>query len=110
MTSDGIVTMTISNLASAPSGNYTITVTGSSGSITKEVPSYLYIGLGDPVLTMPVNNATAQNTSLNLNWNIIAAATSYDVQVSTNNTFTAIVSSGTVAQLCACTLCRADVF
>ena len=96
MTTDGTVTMTVSNLASAPSGDYAITVTGTSGATTKVVPFYLYLGLGDPVLTTPANNASGQNTSLTLSWDVIPAATSYDVQVSTNNTFTAIVSSGNV--------------
>lgn len=96
MTTDGTVTMTVSNLASAPSGDYAITVTGTSGGTNKVVPFYLYLGLGNPVLTTPANNASGQNTSLTLSWDVIPAATSYDVQVSTNNTFTAIVSSGNV--------------
>ncbi len=96
ISSPGTVILTLDNLSSATGGDYQILVNATSGGITKTVPFYLYLGLSNATLTSPANNATAQNTVLNLSWNPIATATSYDVQVSTNNTFTAIVSSGTV--------------
>lgn len=46
--------------------------------------------------TIPTNNTVAQATSLSLLWNPDPNATSYDVQVATNNTFTSIISSGNV--------------
>ncbi|NHN27355.1 T9SS type A sorting domain-containing protein [Flavobacterium jejuense] len=92
----GTVTLTLGNLASVAGGDYQILVNATSGAVTKTVPFYLSIGISPVILTVPVNNATAQNTSLNLTWNPNPNATSYDVQVATDNTFTNIASSGNV--------------
>ena len=93
---NGVVTLTVGNLASAASGDYQILVNATSGAVTKTVPFYLSIGVSPVILTVPANNATAQNTSLNLTWDPNPNATSYDVQVATDNTFATIVSSGNV--------------
>ena len=90
----GVVTLTLGNLDAVAGGDYQIIVSATSGAITKTVPFYLSLGINPVVLTSPVNNANGQNTSLNLNWDINPNATSYDVQVATDNTFTTIVSSG----------------
>ncbi|VXB43010.1 Propanediol utilization protein [Flavobacterium sp. 9AF] len=90
----GTVTLTLGNLNAVAGGDYQLLVNATSGSTTKTVPFYLTIGISPVVLTNPANNANGQNTSLNLTWIPNPNATSYDVQVATNNTFTNIVSSG----------------
>ena len=92
----GTVTLTISNLATAAAGNYSILANATSGTTVKSVPFFLYIGIQDVNLTTPVNNATAQNVSLQLTWGTNPVATSYDVQVATTSAFTTLVSSGNV--------------
>ena len=93
---NGTVTMTLNNLATATPGNYNMVVTGTSGATTSAVPFYLYLGLPNVILSTPLNAATAQNTSLALSWSVNPSATSYDVQVSINSSFTPILSSGNV--------------
>ncbi|ENI5462117.1 proprotein convertase P-domain-containing protein [Flavobacterium psychrophilum] len=97
-TTDGAVTMTVTTTATTPIGLANIIVTGTSGATTKTAPFYLDIS-GAPALTTlsaPSDNAVAQNTTTNLTWATAANATSYDVQVATDNAFTSIISSGTV--------------
>jgi len=50
-----------------------------------------------PTLSSPANNATDQPLSLNLVWNSVSEATSYDYQVSTTSNFSSIVKSGSTA-------------
>ncbi|WP_130736321.1 reprolysin-like metallopeptidase [Flavobacterium sp. J27] len=92
----GTVTFTLGNLTAVAGGDYQMIVSATSGGTTKTVPFYLSIGISPVVLTSPTNNANGLSTSLNLNWNVNPNATSYDVQVATDNTFTNIVSSGNV--------------
>ncbi|WP_159778749.1 reprolysin-like metallopeptidase, partial [Flavobacterium sp. 9AF] len=95
-TSNGDITLTLSNLNAVAAGSYQILVNATSGSTTKTVPFYLYIGVSPVILATPANNANGVNTSINLVWNPSPAATSYDVQVATDNGFTNIISSGNV--------------
>jgi subtilisin-like proprotein convertase family protein len=99
ITANGTVVMTIGNTSSSPSGFYTITVTATSGATTKTVP--FYFGLFSStfpamILTSPANNSTNQSTSPTLLWEANANASSYDVQVSTDISFTNLISSGNV--------------
>lgn len=96
ISSTGTVILTLGNLTSVASGDYQILVNATSGAVTKTVPFYLSVGLSPVVLTAPVNNAIGQNTTLNLTWDLNPNATSYDVQVATDNTFSTVVSSGNV--------------
>jgi len=50
-----------------------------------------------PTLSSPANNATDQPLSLNLVWNSVSDATSYDYQVSTVSDFSSLVKSGNTA-------------
>ncbi len=98
ISSNGIVTMTISNLSNATLSFYSMVVTAISGAEIKTVPFYLNLlnsNFASSVLTSPANNAIGQNTNLNLTWQADPNATQYDVQVSTDQNFTNIVSSGT---------------
>jgi subtilisin-like proprotein convertase family protein len=95
ISTSGTVTMTLGNISSAL-GDFQIIVNATSGEVTKTVPFYLSILLTPVVLTSPANNSTGASSNSNLSWTSSLDATSYDVQVATNNTFTAIVSSGNV--------------
>ena len=99
ITATGTVVMTISNTTTSPVGVSNIIVTATSGALTRTVPFYLELFSSNfpaMALTSPANNAQGQGTALNLTWAANPNASSYDVQVATNNTFTAIVSSGNV--------------
>ncbi|MDK2771150.1 MAG: M12 family metallo-peptidase [Flavobacterium sp.] len=99
ISTDGEVTMTISNTTGITPGLYNVIVTATSGAVTKTAPFYLDLldaNFASTTLTSPANNAVAQNTSLTLTWTAQTNATLYDVQVATDNSFTNIVSSGTV--------------
>lgn len=94
----GTVTMTVTTTATTTVGMANIIVNATSGATTKTVPYYLDVNAA-PVATAlatPANNALSQNTTLNLTWGATAGATSYDVEVSANGTFTSIVASGNV--------------
>lgn len=97
-TTTGTVTMTVTTTATTPVGIANIIVNATSGATTKTVPIYLDVNAAPAVtaLSTPANNALGQNTTLNLTWGATAGATSYDVQVSANGIFTAIVASATV--------------
>ncbi len=99
ITSNGIVTMTIGNTAAATAGLYSLTVTATSGAITKTVPFYFNLyssNFSASTLSTPANLATGQTTTLNLTWVADANATMYDIQVASDIAFTNIISSGTV--------------
>jgi len=44
-----------------------------------------------PTLVLPTNGATGQATTLSLSWNASSGATSYNIQVATDNSFTSFV-------------------
>ena len=97
---NGTVVMTVSTINASPAGDYNIIVSGSSGAIVKTAPFYLELKSNffpAMVLSAPANNATNQQSTLTLNWAANSNANSYEVQIATNNTFTAITSSGVVA-------------
>ena len=96
----GIVGLTISNTALAPTGLYEMTVTGTSGATTKIVKLYLNIlnsTFATMALTSPADLAYAQSTNLTLNWVTDTSATSYVVQVASDEEFNSIISNQTVS-------------
>jgi subtilisin-like proprotein convertase family protein len=97
--SNGNVEMTIGNTASSPVGFYNITVTATSGSTSKTVSFYLDLLTSvfpSMILTSPLNNTVNQQLPVLLTWQPNSNATSYDVQIATDNTFTNVVNSGNV--------------
>ncbi len=89
-------TLTISGLGTA--GTSTISVQGSSTTGTKTVTSQLVVSTaptGTVTLGTPANNATGVATTPTLTWTALSGATSYDLQISTNTAFTAIVEAPT---------------
>ncbi len=99
MTASGTVIMTITTTGAVTAGLVPLTVTATSGAITKTAPFYLEIfssNFGTQTLTSPANLATGLTTTGTLSWTANTAATSYDVQIATDQAFTNIVISGTV--------------
>ena len=98
LSTDGSTLLTLNNLSSLPTGNYTITVTG-TGVTTNSISVNLNVDGAIPTtpsLVSPANGATETLISLNLDWNPITGATSYTVEMATNTTFTANYTSNIV--------------
>jgi len=100
MTASGNVTMTVTTTGATAPSVIPITVTATSGAITKSTPFYLEVfssNFGTQTLISPVNLATTINPlSSTLTWTANAAATTYDVQVATDIAFTNIIRTATV--------------
>ncbi len=104
LSADDTVTVTLSNFSSAAGQTYTLNFTGTSSSVTQSVQSslQLYTSNQSPVtLTSPEDNALNVPINTTLVWQKDANAESYDVQIATDQAFTAIVQSfeTTAAQL-----------
>ncbi|SCY91193.1 zinc-dependent metalloprotease [Flavobacterium caeni] len=98
VTTPGQVTLTVSNTNAAPAGAYTMTLTGTSGSEVKTLTLYYDLfatTFPASVLTTPANGATTQPTTLTLEWDANANASSYDIQVATDAGFTTGLIEGT---------------
>jgi subtilisin-like proprotein convertase family protein len=94
------VTATVSNTGSLAPGTYTFNLVGTSGAIVKTVTVTLNVynnTLAAAVLATPADAATNTSATINLTWNADVNAQSYLVEVATDNGFTTIVSTGTVA-------------
>ena len=99
ISSDGNVTMNVSNLNGISPQDYTINVVGNSNSVTQNLAVTLKIttdSLGEVNLTSPINNAINVDLNTNLKWVFADNASSYDVQVATDSGFANIFSSGNV--------------
>jgi hypothetical protein len=97
----GTVTMTISNTGATTPGNFPVTVTGTStpSNDTETFDTFLNVfdsNIGDVIQTSPADGANNQSSSLNLVWDNLASASSYDVEVSTSPTFASTIESATV--------------
>ncbi|HRF19774.1 MAG TPA: M36 family metallopeptidase, partial [Chitinophagaceae bacterium] len=90
-------TMTIGNTGAAAPGTYTVTVSGTDGVLTYNDNFSLTIQAAAPAATTLVSPANGAVNVVNtvLNWNVLAAAETYEVQVATDAGFTNIVASAT---------------
>ncbi|APG65311.1 hypothetical protein LPB136_08085 [Tenacibaculum todarodis] len=98
---DGNVTMTVSNLDGATEQLNTIEVTATSATtgISKTVNAKLEIignSFSDLTLNSPSNNQVDVVLLPELNWELIDNADVYDVQVATDNAFSALVVEETI--------------
>lgn len=99
ITSPGNVVFNISDTAGATPGSYPVTITGTAGSEVKTITVYydLYAATFPAMaLTAPADEAVTQPTTLTLEWDANANATSYEVQIATDAAFTTGVVSETV--------------
>jgi len=96
---DGDVTMTVSNFDGATAQEYTINVVGASTSVTQNVNAVLQVRSSNFTalnLTSPADGASDVSLAEVLLWDADTNASSYDVEIASDNTFTTIVSSGNV--------------
>lgn len=96
---DGNVTMTISNLDGETAQDYEISVLGTSATVTQTLKLDFKLTSSDfnvLTLTSPADAATNISLVEVLEWSADANATSYDVEIATDNSFTNVVSSGNV--------------
>ncbi|MEM1320516.1 MAG: M36 family metallopeptidase, partial [Bacteroidota bacterium] len=90
-------TLVLDNTSAIANGNYTIEVTGTDNTITQKGFTVVNVQstiLGPPTLQSPANNATEVSRLQNFSWNGVNDATSYDLQISTEPSFTNIVEEG----------------
>ncbi|NQY05053.1 MAG: T9SS type A sorting domain-containing protein [Flavobacteriaceae bacterium] len=94
------VVLTVGNLATVPVGDYTLTIEGAGTAGNKTQDVLLKVVDNTPlavqVLTSPSNGATDQAPALTLTWAATANAADYQVQVSTNPSFTTTIVDTTV--------------
>ncbi|MHB0754328.1 reprolysin-like metallopeptidase [Polaribacter sp. M15] len=100
ISADGNISMIVSNLDEKTVGDYEINVIGTSASVTQ--PLNVNFKLISPefnplTLTSPSNGATATNLNETLMWTLDNNATSYEVEVATDASFSNIISAATVA-------------
>jgi subtilisin-like proprotein convertase family protein len=98
ISTDGGVTMTVSNTTSATPGFYTIAVTATSGAIAKTINYYFeLLNSSFPAMTLnaPANLATGIATTATVTWAANPNASSYDVQLANDASFTVLVNSVT---------------
>lgn len=91
------VTLTISGLNSSMVGNYNLTITGTSATVTKSTNVALNIlesNLNAVTLSSPANNATGIATMPALSWSgITSPGVSYSIELATDSLFTNIVAN-----------------
>lgn len=94
------VTATVSGITDAMAGTHTITVTGTSASVTKSVDLTLNVytsNFNALVPYAPADGAVGVMPPAVLEWNIDSNATSYFVEVASDNAFGTIVESATIS-------------
>ncbi|HEU4496965.1 MAG TPA: S8/S53 family peptidase, partial [Flavobacterium sp.] len=101
LSASGTVTVTVANLQNAVPGDYQIGLQGVRGSETE----IKYVGLkiyntvfGNVSLVYPQNEANSLATTVALDWDAVANAESYRVQVAADATFLNIVADQVTAQ------------
>ena len=92
-------TFDINNTSGLAEGSYTITITGTSGSIARDFNFVLTVQepAGSTTLDMPADNAVDLGLYPVLSWMPKSNATTYDLQVSTDPTFASSVVNETVS-------------
>ena len=91
------VTLTISGLTNSMVGNYNLTITGTSASVTKSTNVNLNIlesNLNAVTLVSPINNATGTATAAQLSWTASTSpGVTYAVEIATDSLFTNVTAS-----------------
>lgn len=96
--STGDVIATVSNLDGATAQDYTIQITATSSSVTRQIdlPLTLYSSSFSTISLTSPNNGDQVLITPTLEWSNDANATSYDLEVATDNGFNSIVISENV--------------
>ncbi|MBC7778593.1 MAG: fibronectin type III domain-containing protein, partial [Proteobacteria bacterium] len=95
----GTSTLTLQGANALASGEYTTTVTATSGGTQRSLGLSYGISSalpGAPTLVAPAAGATGVKVRPTLSWNAVPGALSYFVEVSTNSGFTGVVASTTI--------------
>ncbi|MEY4877568.1 MAG: hypothetical protein RL708_2718, partial [Bacteroidota bacterium] len=95
----GTVTMTLSNIGSVATGISNFNFNGTSTNANINLPVTLKVfdnNIGNTNLISPSNGATNQQTSVLLQWNGLANASAYVVEISPNPNFSTITETATV--------------
>lgn len=95
LSSNGLVTMTISGLSNVAPGEYTVGIRGFNGTETEIRYKTLrvYSAAFQPiVIAAPSNGQNGLSTTVNLNWTAQTNATSYHLQVSQFSNFSSLVA------------------
>jgi subtilisin-like proprotein convertase family protein len=98
MNANGTVQVTVSNTDGSPVGMHNIVVTMTSGATVKTMPLYLNLldnQFEEAVLTVPANNTDGIPTAVLLDWNDSSNASSYIVEIATDEDFENIIETGT---------------
>lgn len=99
ISSTGTVVLTLSNTENTTPGFYEMIVTGTSGSVSKQVRLYLNVfstSFEEIVPISPLNNSYGVSTSPIIQWEPDANSTAYDFELSTDFDFSTIIASGNV--------------
>ena len=96
---NGIVELTVSNLDGAAPDTYNININASSTSITRNLEATLNVSNGvfdDLNLTSPEDDGTGIGLTPTFTWDVISNATSYDIQIATDPSFSSTLVSENV--------------
>lgn len=90
------VTMTVSNLNSGMVGSHTITITGTSTSVTKN--NNVSLEIIDPAplaaaLALPANAATGIDPGITFTWSAGGTGTMYNIDIATDAAFSSIIDN-----------------
>lgn len=99
LSTNGIVTMTISGLSNVAPGEYFVGIRGFNGAESEIRYKSLRVYSADfqpIVVSSPFNGQNGLSTTVNLNWTAQANATNYHVQVSLFNNFSSTVADNFV--------------
>ena len=91
-------TFTISDLDTAPAGNYLIDIQGVSTVMTRTAQAELELiaqSPGAPSLNFPADGASVESGSVFLTWDAAALAETYSIEIATDSAFTNIIESAT---------------
>lgn len=98
---DTNVEVTISDISSIATGDYSIDIVGISGITSLEKTTTISLAVFEstltaPILTTPVNNTLALKKPYDLGWEADGNAESYDIQIATDVSFNSIIEEATV--------------
>jgi len=102
LAADGQITLTLTGVDNVASGDYFMTVNGTSASATNSITLMLRVlesDLGAVSLTNPLDNAIDLNTNVTFDWvEVISPALEYIFELATDDAFTNIIATETTTE------------